>query len=117
MAYCFVHDSDMWLCYGVTPEPFWKLMDNLGITDNSKFWGYWQRDNPVTKVSPSDEKVMVSSYKTKGGLLVVAFNDTDKAATVKLKIDAKLLGNNLKCYNAENKKQVNLDAITLPAQS
>ena len=60
---------------------------------------------------------MVSSYKTKDGLLVVAFNDTDKAATVKLKINSKLLSNNPKCYNAENKKQVNLDAITLPAQS
>ena len=116
MAYCFVHDSDMWLCYGVTPEPFWKLMDNLGITDNSKFWGYWQKDNPVTKVSPSDEKVMVSTYKTKNGVLVVAFNDTDKAATIKLKIDSKLLGNNPKCYNAENKGEVNKDAITLPAR-
>ena len=59
---------------------------------------------------------MVSSYKTKDSFLVVAFNDTDKAATVKLKINSKLLGNNPKCYNAENKKQVTLDAITLPAR-
>ena len=116
MAYCFVHDSDMWLCYGVTPEVFWKLMDEVGITDNSNFWGYWQQDNPIKKVSPTDEKVMVSSYKTNEGVLAVLFNDTNKDVTVKLNIDPKVLSNTPKCYNAENKQQVNPNAIALPAR-
>ncbi|MBR2438581.1 MAG: LamG domain-containing protein [Lentisphaeria bacterium] len=116
MGYVFVHDSDMWLSYGVTPQPFWKIMDQAGITENSAFWGYWQKDNPVRKVSPANEKVMVSSYAAKDGVLAVLLNDTDDAVSVKLNLDSGMLGKSPKCFNAENGQQINPDSVTLPAR-
>ena len=116
MGYFFVHDADMYACYGVDPRPFWKRMDQLGIGAETPFYGYWNKLNPVKKVSPKNERVMVSSYACKDGFLTVLMNDTDSPVTVKLLPDGKRLGKSPVVTDIESGKTADLQAVTLPAR-
>ena len=91
-------------------------MDQLGIGAETPFWGYWNKLNPVKKVFPKDERVMVSSYACKDGFLTVLMNDTDSPVTVKLLPDGKRLGKSPVVTDIENGKTTDLQAVTLPAR-
>ncbi|MBO4632760.1 MAG: hypothetical protein J5858_12620, partial [Lentisphaeria bacterium] len=56
MGYFFIHDADIYACNGVDPRPFWKLMNHAGVGAETPFYGYWNKLNPVKKVSPKDER-------------------------------------------------------------
>ena len=116
MGYFFVHDADMYACYGVDPRPFWKIMDQAGVGAETPFYGYWNPSNPVKKVSPDDERVMVSSYACRDGFLTVLMNDTDSPVTVKLALDEKAIGNDPTVTDAESGESVDANALTLPAR-
>lgn len=116
MGYFFVHDADIYACYGVDPRPFWKLMDLVGVGSETPFYGYWNPLNPVKKASPADERVMASSYACRDGFLSVLMNDTDAPVTVKLAHDEKSLGQSPTVTDLENDQAVDVNALTLPAR-
>ena len=86
--------------------PFWQIMDKVGVAGNSSFWGYWRDDNPVRKLSPQSEFVMVSSYDCADGVLSVLMNDTDQPVTVELKMDEKIFGDASTVVDAESGEAV-----------
>ncbi len=116
MGYFFVHDADIYVCYGVDPRPFWKIMDKVGVGSETPFYGYWNSSNPVKKVSPADERVMVSSYACRDGFLTVLMNDTDAPVTVKLAYDEKSLGQSPSVTDAESDETVDINKVNLPAR-
>lgn len=117
MGYFFVHDSSPLHSYGADPNPFWKIMDEAGVTDNSPFYGYWNSRNPVKKMSPPEERVMVSTYTVEKGALVVMLNDTDNDAAVVLSIDRATFGDNPHVMDAETGEEVNLNMVKLAPRS
>ena len=116
MGYAFVHDSSFLRANGPDPYPIWKMMDELGITDNSPFYGYWNSLNPVKKLSPIEEQVMVSSYLCTDGVLAVMLNDTDQKVRVTLAPDEKILGESPQIVDAETGNTVSQETIELSAR-
>ena len=74
--------------WGGDPKPIWKLWDDFGIAE-SKMIGYWSVDCPV-KTDHKD--VLATVYSKKGRALIAIASWAKEAVKVKLAIDWKALG-------------------------
>ncbi|MBR7103555.1 MAG: hypothetical protein IKC65_01295, partial [Lentisphaeria bacterium] len=117
MGYMYVHDTGIHALDTKAIRPFWNVLADAGVGNNTAFWGYWNKENPVKKLSPADERVMVSSFAAKDGVLAVMLNDLDKPVTVKLAFDGKFLGKTPAVYDAENKEKIEQGKVLLPART
>jgi len=116
VGYFLVHDSGLWPHWGVKLDKVWSIFDDAGVRNNSPFYGYWQKDNPVRKITPLSERVMVSSYQIPTGYLTVIMNDADNEAAVKLSLAAGGSDSAWKLTDAETGEKITGYTVSVPAR-
>lgn len=80
-----VHDSPCWAAGNA--DNIVKATEELGWDDKVEFIPYWRKDTGI-QVASSVQPVVASAWKHgDGNLLVMVFNDSDKADQCQLKID------------------------------
>lgn len=84
------------------PSPVWKLWDGFGIKD-SKMIGYWSKACPV---KTGNENVLATVYAKKGKALIALVNWAREPARVKLTVDWKALGLDI--------RKADLKAVEIP---
>ena len=75
------------------PRPIWKVWDDFGI-QNSRMIGYWAETCPVRT---DHDDVLATAYVQKGKTLIALASWADSDVSVRLAIDWKALGLDLKC--------------------
>ncbi|MDD3952586.1 MAG: DUF6067 family protein [Lentisphaeria bacterium] len=92
LGYLMVHD--LGFLYGwSTREPgtqLQKIQDQLGWDEHVVFHPYW-KPSPVSKVSPDNDRVLVSAYTRGKQALLAVLNDTDQEKEVNISVDSKTL--------------------------
>jgi len=116
MGYILAHDADVWPNFGVNAASVWNIMDKAGVGGNTPFYGYWRKDNPIRKVAPKSERVMVSSYQIPDGYLTAVMNDTDKEAAVELSSGDSGMDSCWNLTDAESGKRIDGKTILVPAR-
>ena len=86
-GYFFVHDAKMWPHFGVRIDDFWKLEDSFKMSDDTPFFGYWDKNNPFKLENQASDREMVSAYVDQGKFMLIAMNDTDSTKSMNIRID------------------------------
>jgi hypothetical protein len=87
-----VHDAAFWgefYACGVKEDP-WVKRAEWGYDDTVEFVPYWDSRGMLEAESPNKEKIVASAwFRPDGNLMIILFNDTDDAASVRLKVNAR----------------------------
>ena len=89
-----LHDAPMWQAYmPITAlRQVWNGQSRFGWDEQVEFIPYW-RNADVLKIEPGDDPRLVASiFKRPGRIMIVAMNNTDEDADVRLSWDAAKLG-------------------------
>ena len=112
IGYFLVHDAGLWPHFGIKLDRVWNIFDNAGVTDESPFFGYWQKNTPVRKIAPESDRVMVSAYQVPGGYLTVIMNDTDSIQNISLEYAPKTAH----FTDLESKQNISPETLAVPAR-
>ncbi|MFA6104933.1 MAG: glycoside hydrolase domain-containing protein [Victivallaceae bacterium] len=117
-GYFFVHDARIWPLFGVKLDDYWKIEDDFKISDETPFFGYWDKNNPFKLENQSSDREMVSAYVDQGKFMLVAMNDTDNIKQMKIKMDMDKLSKsaiagNVKLTNPETKAGIEVSGDTV----
>ncbi|MHB9139464.1 MAG: glycoside hydrolase domain-containing protein, partial [Victivallaceae bacterium] len=87
-GYFLVHDAKIYPIFGISMNDFWKFEDDFKMTDDTPFFGYWDKENPFKITNCDSEREMLSAYVDHGKFMLIAMNDTGSAKQMNIKIDA-----------------------------
>jgi hypothetical protein len=86
-----VHDNILW--GNPSPDPWIQRALRLwGWDDEVEFLPYWNNEKYIDVGSGDVSPVMVSLFRRPAGLMTVVMNDSDRDATVRMKLNFKALG-------------------------
>jgi hypothetical protein len=87
-----VNDSLIWPSEGIKPDRLWKVEDLFGWDEKVEFFPYWDNAQYITINGPANPNVVVSIFRRGDKLMIVPFNNTDEAVTVKAAVNLQALG-------------------------